>query len=451
MAKKAASKKPPPPPWPPPEVVAQYASLEPDTQTMAIALAILDDVFFHSDLPFLLKEIGARDVAKRSFSSIRARGSLKKLIAIGWVEHYEQENFFLIESLVNPLLEIAARNDRLRLLAANYLNANLPSPGIGELEGGDLIRLARLAFFTRDWELLESLDRDHNRDPDGFPEFPLFLFLSPTPYRELLQRLPKEFLNHAVYQIGTNLSRVQSPLADFLPQAYLLVRDNPEHARFLSEILYFRGDLVRLGKLRTLLDARPELPEAQIEAKQIAGAIAFLEGDDSIAVARFEEALEAIKQSTGERSYFIGGYAGIFFLLALARSGSTGFVRATQLTRLACEIYDAPWISPILNLRDAFDFASGLDNERFGSRWGAAVPAELLIIAWTELWTETIQPPDMRRFDRLMFDAENAEANGNTWLAAELFEIASRIAQTPHDQAPREKAATPTCSDCPRL
>ena len=236
--------------------------------------------------------------------------------------------------------------------------------------------------------------------------------------------------------------RLQSPIGDFLPQAYLLVKDNPAHARFLSEILYFRGDIVRLGKLHALLDAHRDIHEAQLEAKQIAGVIAFLQGDNDNAVARFEEALEAIQRSTEESRYFIGGYAGVFFLLALARSGSAGLGRATQLARLAGEIYDASWLSPILNLRDAFDFASGQDNERLASKWGKAFPADLLTIAWSELWTEAVEPPDMRRFDRIMFDAENAEANGNTWLAAELFEIASRLAQAPHDQSPREKAAS---------
>ena len=293
--KKVAKKKLPPPPWPDPDIVAQYADLSPDTQTVAIAIAIFGEPFHSTELQYVLKEVGARDIAGRTFSPIRARESVKKLTAIGWVET-DYEDFYLVEPLVNPVLELAARDDRLRALASTYLR-KASSPGIGQVAAAELLKHARLAFFTRDWNLLESLEENDNRDANGNPKIALFLFLSPTPYRELLRRLPAKFLKLAVYQIGTNISQVQSPIADFLPQAYLLVRDHPVLARFLSEILYFRGDIVRLQTIHDLLETHPSVPEAQFETKLIASSIAFLSGDDATCKNHFKEALGVATES----------------------------------------------------------------------------------------------------------------------------------------------------------
>lgn len=439
--KKAAKKKAVPPPWPHPEVIEQYAGLTPDIQTVAIAFAIFGEPFHSSEIGYVLKEVGARDVAGRTFSAMRARESVKRLINVGWIEALEFEDFVLNEGLVNPLLEIAARNQRLQPLAAYYLRTQMPK-GSAKIRPDDLIKHARLAFFIRDWELLESLEKKHNHGPDGHPIVSLYLFLSPTPHRELINRLPDNWRKLATFQIGTNISRVQSPLADFLPLAYLLVKEHPVLARFLSEILYFRGDILRLQKLHALLDSQVDVPEAKLEAKQIAGAIAFLSGDDEKAIMRFQEALEMIKRSTDAPRYFIGGYAAVFFLLALARSSEEGLLTARSFAQMASELEGTPWLGPVMDLAYSFKFATGSETGKFEVGWGEAFPADLLTIAWTELWTETADVPDMRRFDRLMFDAENAEANGYTWLAAELYQIASRYAEKPHDETPREHAAT---------
>ena len=88
----------------------------------------------------------------------------------------------------------------------------------------------------------------------------------------------------------------------------------------------------------------------------------------------------------------------------------------------------------------AFNYVTGAEAEKLETDWGAAFPADLLTIAWTELWTETANLPDMRRFDRLMFDADNAADNGYLWLAAELYEAAARYAEKPHDEPPRKLA-----------
>ena len=85
-AKQAANEKLPRPEWPPPELVAKFASLPPDTQTVAIALATFGSPFHYSEIRHVLNETGARDVAGRSFSAIRAREGLKKLVSAGWVE-----------------------------------------------------------------------------------------------------------------------------------------------------------------------------------------------------------------------------------------------------------------------------------------------------------------------------------------------------------------------------
>ncbi|MFT4549896.1 MAG: SNF2 family DNA or RNA helicase [Verrucomicrobiales bacterium] len=439
MPKKKAAKKPSPaPPWPPPTVVVQYAALPSDTQTVAIALAVAAASFHPSEINYILAEVGARDVANRTFSSIRSREALKKLLEIGWLEE-EFEDLYLIESLVNPLLEIAANNQRLAPLVNHFLRRNA-TPGIGRVSAPELIRHARLAFFMRDWKHLESLDEHDNRDQAGRPQVPLFIFLSPSPYRELFKRLPDRFLHPAVYQAGVNLSQALTPIADFLTQAYLFVKEFPHHARFLSEILYFRGDLLRLQKLRDLLQSIPDSPEALLEAKQIDASIHFLSGDDQQALGKFQETLEVIKRGcVGAAS--IKGYAGVFFLLALARSGSTGLKSAERMAETMIANEESTWRGPIANLLIAFRYTNdgGMDDSEID--WGDAFPADVLATAWVELWTESFELPDMQRFDRLMFDAENAANNGYTWLAAELYEVASRYAEKPHDKIPRRLGA----------
>ena len=160
--KKAAKKKIPAPTWPDPGFISQYSELTPDTQTVAIALAVYAEPFHRSELMQVLHETGARDIARRTFSAIRAREAIKKLVDVGWLEE-EFEDLFLIEPIINPLLEVAARNERLLPLASNYLRQQT-TPGIGRVATHELLKHARLTFFLRDWQRLESLEFDENRD-----------------------------------------------------------------------------------------------------------------------------------------------------------------------------------------------------------------------------------------------------------------------------------------------
>ena len=438
--KKAAKKKITAPRWPPPEVIEKYAALAPDAQTAAIAFAIFGEPFHHSEIQYVLGEVGARDVAGRTFSAIRARDVVKRLVQVGWLEAEEYGDLYLGDEIINPLLEIAARNGRLGELATRYLRLDTRE-GADQIRPDELIKHARLAFFLQDWQLLETLAEKHNRDRDGQPIVDLFVFLSPSPLKGLIDRLPESYRDSAIWQIGHNLSRTQTALADFLPLASRFVSDHPERARFLSELLYFRGDIGRLHQLHELLAARPEVSGAAVEAKQIAGAIAFLSGDDQQAIRRFHEALEMVQRSADPGQPFLGGYAAVFFLLALARDGDHGLPTAKNLARTASRIEEAPWSGPVMDLAYAFKFVSGEESDQFEIGWEEASPVDLLTIAWVELWTEMVELPDMRRYDRLMFDAEHAADNGYLWLAAELYELASRYAEKPHDVEAREAAS----------
>ncbi|MGI9243914.1 MAG: DEAD/DEAH box helicase [Verrucomicrobiales bacterium] len=437
--KQAANEKAPRHEWPHPVLVESFASLTPDTQTVAIALATFGSPFHFSEIRHVLNETGARDVAGRSFSAIRAREGLKKLVAIGWVE-VEFDDCYLIEAIINPLLELASRNDRLQPLATHYLRHSPASRG-RRVAPARLIQHARIAFFNRDWNLLKTIETNDNCNRDGDSIVPLFLFLSPTPHRELLSRLPAEFLDEAVFQIGQNIARAQSPLADFLPQAYRFVRRHPEGAGFLCEILYLRGDIVRLEKLREMLSSHTEIPTAQIEAKQISGSIAFLTGHDIEAVARFREAAGLAGSLQGSKQQLVNGFAVVFQLLALARSGEDGISLALASIRQTRKIEEHPWERVILDLERAFLHATGSATGRSPCDWNEALPAELITTALSDLWCETVRLPDMDRFDRLMFDAENAAENSFAWLAAELYEIASRYAGERDSKIASEAAA----------
>jgi superfamily II DNA or RNA helicase len=81
---------------------------------------------------------------------------------------------------------------------------------------------------------------------------------------------------------------------------------------YLTQLL-LRGNI---GKAAAIMDASPTVP-----LDELRGWLAVLLGNDDSAIAHFEKGLALLKKETGKRKVFFHDLSGLFYLLALIRSG----------------------------------------------------------------------------------------------------------------------------------
>ena len=193
--------------------------------------------------------------------------------------------------------------------------------------------------------------------------------------------------------------------------------------------------------------------DAQVQLHQVAGAIAFFKGDDSNAIAEFDLAIAALKAGTRKRKIFVRGFCGVFYLIALIRSGAPDdLAKAKRLAKAGMDDEANPWKNMMEDLGKAVEYVLGEAKQLVDPYgWQEAPPAELLSIGWLELWSSGVETPELRRFDRLMLDAECVESDGYTWLAAELYELASRFGERKDAKPLADKAKALRAQVHPKL
>ena len=96
----------------------------------------------------------------------------------------------------------------------------------------------------------------------------------------------------------------------------LLVRHAPRHFPDLGYSLAF--ELILRGRAGEALPFLASYNGSSIEG--LHGFIAFLQGDDATAIARYETGLTLLKKISGKRKIFYTDFSGYFFILALIRS-----------------------------------------------------------------------------------------------------------------------------------
>jgi len=444
-------------PWPRAALQRQFGEFSLECQIVAVTFAAWGQEITKREVFQLLLENDALNSEGKLFKQTHSVEAIRELTQLEWLEPAHGGKYFLAPQLINEVLEFGQRADLLRTLSGSILNER--SALIRQYRnsyrqpGQFVINRARIAFFLGDWKLLAEIDTKDNRDYGDEPLYNLFSFLSTSPYLELLHRLPTKYLNLAVVQMGHGICRNQSSVGDFLPAAKITAVAYPTAGIFYPEILYLRGDLELLNEYLLEIAGGSTSEVAPIEMHQISGSIAFLNGDDEAAIAEFDLAIAAIKSGTRKRKVCVRGFCGVFYIIALIRAGTPEHLEKAKLVAKAGAESEAnPWRNMFEDLERAVLFILGAKNKLSDDyAWVEAPPAELLTVGWFELWNEGTDLPDMRRFDRLMVDAEQAEENGYVWLAGELYELASRFGDASYSKELADKAKSLRASIHPDL
>ena len=276
--------------------------------------------------------------------------------------------------------------------------------------------------------------------PREFKENHPFLLVCGEPLdSEWIQELPEALQTEILY-FHLDRSLVLLQPAD---TAYGLLEqliNNSSELSLETLKLYLPQLLLRgeIKKARAIMKASPTVP-----LDELRGWLAVLEGDDERAISHFEKGLAYLKKETGKRKVFFQDLSGIFYFLALIRSG------LPQQLQTAVELGE--WIVKQRNFAQQFVLwmLSQYAEVKLGKN---RAKHELLQVCNTEQrlgpvaqlfhslvghWLEeTAATPHLKALDRIQGGTIKA---GYHWLAAEAAFLKARINPHGKDQTTEAK------------
>jgi hypothetical protein len=198
----------------------------------------------------------------------------------------------------------------------------------------------------------------------------------------------------------------------------------------LVEQLLLRGKLV---EAKDLLDKFPA--NWRDRNLPLWGWYHFIRGENEIAIAEYENALRAVKKSSGKKKIYFPSTSGLFFILALLRRGiGSDFTKALEYTRIG--IQAGSWLTASYTiLEQTIELQMGRLDRRDVIFRSTPLPAQhsleiiirALCIHWIDKSSTHKQLPDvLEKF------YTRATAAGYNWLAMEAAGILSRI--NPNDR-----------------
>ena len=164
---------------------------------------------------------------------------------------------------------------------------------------------------------------------------------------------------------------------------------------------------------------------------ELRGWLAVLEGDDERAITLFEQGLAAIKKETGKRKVFFRDLSGLFYLLALIRSGLPHQLQtAVELGEWSIKQRNNPHQFTIWMLYQYADVKLGKNRakhelQQICNREQQMEPVAQLFQSLIGHWMpETVATPHLLALERIQSKATSA---GYGWLAAEAAFLRARI------------------------
>jgi hypothetical protein len=251
------------------------------------------------------------------------------------------------------------------------------------------------------------------------PDHP-FALICPEPLdREWMQELPAGLQGEILlFHLGRSLVQLQPAETSFALLEELLnsrQESSPELLkRYLAQLL-LRGKIKKAAAVMAASEAVP--------LDELRGWLAFLEGDDEKAISHFELGMARLKKETGKRKVFFPDLSGLFYLLALIRSGLPQQLQtAVDLGAWALKQRDylqqfAIWVlSQYAEVKQGQNRAKQ-DLVKVCNREQTLGPVTQLLHSLVASWLpETVATPHLRAMERIQ---SGATAAGYRWIAAE--------------------------------
>ena len=300
------------------------------------------------------------------------------------------------------------------------------------------IREIRIALYRGDWEAIERYDRDYEQQNryrgERLTAARILTWVCTNPFdRDWFAKLPATVYEATIIDISIESFWHLTVADEVFAQLAAGVKEmTPEPSNqtitLLIEQCIFRGHLEdAMGYLNTLERCRHE-------HNLYKGWLAFLRGENSAAIAQFEEGLHCLQKETRKRkNIFFPSMGGLFFILALLKDGSPQRLQeaASYLGFLRNRSH---WLSPCYatlavvadycrlgdpNLRE---FASFYGEPELGDKSSIAHLIEALCIYWLDKQAaQQHWPPVLEAL------YEKAERAGYYWLAEQFGDLLIRV------------------------
>ncbi len=400
-------------------LVATYQELPADLRRLVLLTAVYGEGIYLTTLRMLVKELGWKDGAGRVFYSRIDSALRDRLLGLGvWLD--DQGGMRCHPDLMEPLIEEARAEGLLAPIIATVCRLvpyRTGAYGIVDQESQRrLLRDIRFAMLEDDpGQLFRLLGLDQPEYVHASPKFAANL--SRIYGGRLAQALPEiQFMAmDPVLDEGDIQLRDERELYARFEAAF---GDLPNPAPVLAHSLCQRRLMRGAYAAATTL-----APPGTILEAMSRGVEAFMAGDDTTALARFQATVALLKKSERKRNIHIPGLAGVCHLLALLREGSPAAMATlrTQLDAAQKPLYQDPFQRSF----QVLDVTVAVLKE--GREFDEAHPF-FALIAVQNPWQELIQGLCLRwlggraseeRLRRLKAHQGNALQGGYLWYARE--------------------------------
>jgi len=264
--------------------------------------------------------------------------------------------------------------------------------------------------------------------PQEFRESHPFSLIFPEPLDcEWIREMPESLQTEVLYFCLDRSLVLLQPAAGAFGMLEQLVENSAGVA--LDTLHLHLTQLLLRGKIRKaagIMEANASIP-----LDELRGWLSVLEGDDEKAVAFFEKGVARLKKETGKRKVFFRDLSGLFYLLALIRSGLPQQLQtAADLGEWAVKQRNHPQQFVIWMLSLYAEVKLGKNRAKHElvqicNREQKLGPVSQLFNSLIGSWMpETVAAPHLRALQRIQ---SGAASSGYAWIGAEAAALAARL------------------------
>jgi SNF2 family DNA or RNA helicase len=423
-------------------LIAAYRQVGALEKSIVELLSVIYDAVPKTTVLNAVRKAGIRRHDGKAFSHPSLTPILENLVDQGLLE--KQDNRFRCRFLLAEVVtREAVREGRFDAMA-QAVEATIQTYDYGWSghyylsSYADGMRRLRIAFYKRDAEqtrrLLEACVKTF---PDEVAHRHPYYLICDNPFDEAwLRALPDDMMREALQAILTHAATHLEPADAAVAMAERLMGEGKLTTALrqpLIEHWLLRGDSKRIDALEQDTDTA--------EALELRGWLAFLKGANDDAIALYEAALAARRKATRKRKIFLEGLAGVFFILALIRSGDS------QRLKQAADYLPAAEKAGGRRFALTYWHLQNIVLIQQGRREAAVIDAMIhshslvrningFFYLMALYWQDAVAQHKLRKPTEELLEV--AEEAGYLWVAAELAELLRRLGVEEYGARARE-------------
>ncbi|PKM37967.1 MAG: ATP-dependent helicase [Gammaproteobacteria bacterium HGW-Gammaproteobacteria-10] len=314
------------------ELLAKYQDLSAISREVLQLMAVAYNYEMATPISQYLKVLKINDARGRQFTPASIKPILLTLVKAGFLEQQTGKAEYRCHRLLaEPIVRQLVETGEFERYVAPFEQSTTIAKRTYYGYSSECLRDARISFHRGDYKQVNATLNTgrrysyQSRYPDDVDIYFTWV-LNPFDEDWLERRHPalvKELIGHlGMHQLVFLYHDPQ--ISDYLARWLALYPGaSPLAARAYGELLLLRGDWNALAKHIEATED-PEL-------LALGAALTFLHGDFAGSTAQFESALKAFRKLTGKRNLYFYGVAGLFYPLALLKTGDAHDKKLTAL------------------------------------------------------------------------------------------------------------------------